>query len=175
MKVFHITQKDYEEGKTYSIDNYDGLSYYHSSLNIEQKSINEAIDNCRPDNEPSRKKCFYAFENFENCLGFVKSLDGYKLYQVDINEKSPHPMYLIDFLNNNLNLISSLAHVYWDQSISKDFQIKEFIGTEIRIISKLELPQNINIYKSMMISRYHHDKDICKSLCRKMGINFQLK
>lgn len=173
MKAFHITRKDYEEGRTYSIYNYDGQSYYHRSLNLEQKNINDTIDNCRPDNEPSRKKCFFAFENIENCLGFVKSFDEYKLYQIDINSTNPHPMYLIDFLNNNLNLISSLAHVYWDQSLLKDFQIKEFIGSEIRIISQLELPQNNIRYRQMMITKYNHDKDVCKSLCRRMGIRIQ--
>ena len=170
MIAFHITKKNYEEGKTYNIDTYNGWSYYHNSLNDSQKAINDAIDSCRPQNEPSRKKCYYAFECPDFCLGFVNVIDGYNLYKIDINTSTYHPMYLIDFINRNKNLLNSLACVYWDQTLVKSFQLKELIGTEIHIISSVKLPTNNTLCKTRMISIYNQERDVLNSICQRMGL-----
>lgn len=171
MISYHITTKDYENGIAYSIENFDGVSYYHQSLaNPEQQYINDVIDDCRPQNAPSRKKCFYTFGDIDYCLGFIDNPDGYKLYQVEINTNVPHPMCLIDFINGHKNLVQSLAPIYWDQERTEKFWIKEYIGTEMRIIRRLDLPPNHCIARSKMIMNYDHDKDLCSQLCHEMGI-----
>lgn len=173
MIAYHISKKEYEVGKTYSIHDYDGESCYHKSLTEEQKLINDSIDNFRPQSEPSRKKCFYAFENKDYCYGFVDSLIGYNLYKVEIDACTPHPMYLIDFLNRNINLLSDLSYVYWDNSLSHKFKVKEYIGTEIRIIDIINIPQHNAIQKTILSMDYNHDKDVCCSICRKKGLKIQ--
>lgn len=170
MIAYHITRKDYEEGEIYKVDNYDGFSDYHSALNEEKKRINDVIDSCRPQNEPSRKKCFYAFEEACQCLGFVKNLEGYKLYKIDINASTPHPMCLIDFLNRHKCLLDSMAHIYWSQTLVEKFQVKELLGTEIRIIERIVLPRNNTPQRMIMNTKYNDDKDYCCSLCRRMKL-----
>lgn len=171
MIAFHITTKDYEEDTLYSIESFEGLSYYHQSLiEPEQQCINDVIDACRPHGAPSRKKCFYTFGQQEDCLGFVNNLEGYKIYQVEINTEVPHPMYLIDFINRHRNIVYSLASVYWDPTYADRFSVKEYIGTEMRIISRISLPPNNCIDRSLMIMKYGEDRQLCYQLCRQMGI-----
>ncbi|WP_289090440.1 hypothetical protein [uncultured Bacteroides sp.] len=171
MQAFHITTKDYEEGRTYSIENFEGFSNYHqSSIDPEQQRINDVIDDCRPQDAPSRKKSFYTFGKLEYCLGFVRNLDGYKVYQVEINTDIPHPMSLIDFINTHRNLLDVLAPLYWDSAFAERFSVKEYISTEMRIISRISLPPNNCIDRSLMIMKYGEDRQLCYQLCRQMGI-----
>ncbi|KWW27620.1 MAG: hypothetical protein AUK64_2112 [bacterium P201] len=170
MIAYHITKKHYEEGEIYSVRDYDGESCYHRSLSEKQKRINEIIDQCRPQNEPSRKMCFYAFENIDYCYGFVDSPIGYNLYQVEINTCTPRPMCLIDFLNRHIKLLQDLSYVYWDKNLSHEFNVKEYMGTEIRIIDRIDIPQNNTIHRMRLNMDYNHDKDVCCSICRRKGI-----
>lgn len=171
MVAYHITKKDYMEGSTYSVEDYNGFSTYHMSLSNNQRGINDAIDGCRPEGFPSRKKCYYAFDNIENCLGFVDSIKDYKLYQVEINTEIPHSMYLVDFLNRHNYLLQALAYVYWDQTYAENCQVKEYIGTEIRILSRIDLPHNNSIQKCILNMRFNYDRDLCTGLCRNLGLS----
>lgn len=95
MITYHISKISYEEGERYSIDDYDGLSHFHKNLSEVQQMINFVIDDHRPNNAPSRTKCFYTFLNEDDCIGYVDNLEGYSLYKVEVDPTNPCPMALI--------------------------------------------------------------------------------
>lgn len=71
-----------------------------------------------------------------------------------------------DVYNNHKEFLDLLAPIYWDTTTLEKFTIKEYLGTEMRIIDKvtIEPSANHNLLRIRMIMYYDLDFNVCDQL-----------
>ena len=138
MILYHVTKENYNIDDTISIDNFDNEYgyYYQNSLH---KATSDFLDEMRPNDEPLREKCIFAFESLTHCASFVgiKNKAKFNFYEIEIDSVRAHPMCLLTELNRttDIELRNKLRDEYWLPQMNWKF--KEFLGTNIVIIDNL--------------------------------------
>lgn len=169
MIVYHITDKEYQPGQIVNINDFDGDSYYHHELTEGRKKINEYLSANRPEGEPFRQLCLYAFEKPEYCVYFRKKdiLKGlsFHLYRCEMNSSQGHPMILV-------HKFECLAEENWEQlrneywHPTKQWKLMEHLAEELHILEEIPIEgafQNI----SFMIGNDDYADDVIKARCFK--------
>lgn len=137
MILFHVTTENYKVGDNITVEAFhDDFSYYHT--NSPWSFINEYLDETKPDNEPSRAKCIYAFASLAHCAAFVRKKDNSNFYKVELNSGGHHPMCLTDAIRKTSDTESkhAMRTEYWNPT--KKWKFNEYLGTEMSILEKIE-------------------------------------
>lgn len=141
MKLFHITNKEYQIGEVVSVDAFENEICFYHQMHKEHQWINDYLDLYRPAECPSRKRCIYAFDKPGHCFAFLfdAPVAGYHCYEIEMNALGGFPMILTGKLNNykgNDGLLKAMADEYWNPT--QKWRFCEYIGTEMTIISKVK-------------------------------------
>lgn len=139
MNLYHVTKENYQIGDTVVSNAFNGeFCYYHTKSPY--RNVNEFLDETKPDNEPSRTKCIYAFVSLAHCAAFIgrNNDDRFNFYEVELNSKNPHPMCLTDGIKeaSSTQLCQIMREEYWHPT--REWKFNEYLGTEMIIIEKIE-------------------------------------
>lgn len=164
MFLYHITNKEYHIGQVVNVRDFDGESIYHQELENNQKIINEFLSANRPEGEPSRQFCFYAFEKPEYCIYFREKemIAGQTLhlYSCVMNSEQGHPMILVNqFQKVTEDKWTELCKEYWKPS--KKWYFLEYLADEMHIIEELTL-RDFNNPRAIMRARLDYLDDASK-------------
>lgn len=164
MVVYHITDQEYQHGPINS-HNFDGDSYYHQGLEDGKKEINEYLSANRPEDEPSRQLCLYAFEKPEYCVFFKKKeiLQGQTmhLYKCEMNSPHGHPMILVNvFQNVSEDKWEQLNAEYWHPT--KSWKVMEHLVEEMQIIEEIPITGTFRS-SSFLIGNNDYAEDFLKA------------
>lgn len=169
MIVYHITDKEYQPGQIVNINDFDGDSHYHHKLTEGWKKINEYLSANRPEGEPFRQLCLYAFEKPEYCVYFRKKdiLKGlsFHLYQCEMNSTQGHPMILVhQFERLAEENWEQLRNEYWHPT--KQWKLMEDLADELQILEEIPIEGAFR-NRSFMIGNDDYADDVIKARCFK--------
>ncbi|MDR1201382.1 MAG: hypothetical protein LBL58_07115 [Tannerellaceae bacterium] len=140
MELFHTTKCVYNIGDIIKIANFTG-DYCNYHINSNNSWINDFLDETKPAEEPPRRKCIYSFSLLRHCAAYIGQREDateYNFYKIEINAQAAHPMCLTDVIRKapNTGLRTKLRSEYWHPT--KKWRFKEFLGTEMVILEKIE-------------------------------------
>lgn len=141
MRLFHITERNYQIGETISINDYVGDTCFYHERHIAHQWINDYLDARRPVGFPLRRKCIYAFDKPGYCFFFLArepSITDH-CYEIEMDAKGGFPMVLTGRMiahRNNAEILRAIAEEYWRPT--KDWKYYEYIGNEMTIISEVK-------------------------------------
>lgn len=138
--LYHASIKPHRIGGMISIDDFDGeTTHFYQSLNDNKKAVEERLDNFRPKENISRKKCIFFFDDPVMCQYFAKSQypkENIYIYEVAVKDYcGGFPMHIISHLEalikNNIDISSQLKE-YWNPT--KKWNCLEYLGREMIVL-----------------------------------------
>lgn len=168
MKLYHITEKEYEKGSKVSVESFVGATRYYDGLSEENKPIDDFLSAGRPDNEPSRKKCIYAFDKPEYCYYYGRSqmtkAKTLHLYKCEMDCLLGHPMILVGYLSKKLSKSQrkQIHSEYWNPT--RDWYFLEYLSTKMDIIEEITIDDDLESKIYAAGSNYADDYDEAKRL-----------
>jgi len=170
MPLYHISITKYQISQELPIRIEDS-DFHRNAINDGKVWVNDILDEGRPDNAPSRKRAYYAFDNYEHCLYYFKSQYGintaYFLYEVQLTNTITAPMYLNKTLLNNRennNLIQEIVTEYWNPI--RNWNFLEYLGDTMTIVNILE--SDINQSLTHIQELYINDRGIARNFLREI-------
>lgn len=163
MRLYHITDKEYENGQVIRAIDFGEACYYHLN-NPEYAWINDVLDAEKDADCPSRKRCIYAFGRPDFCLAFNNNPDLH-CYLVEMDAKGGFPMVLTDTMRRvgqNYDRIGDVVNEYWHPT--KHWKYNEYLGESMVIIKEI-IPDRGRRTGAMM--QYNDDRAIADRLFRK--------
>lgn len=165
MVLYHITDKEYQPGQIVNINDFASDSIYHQGLQEYQKKINICLSDNRPEGEPSRQFCLYAFEKPEYCVYFKKKeiIAGQPmhLYKCKMFSLQGHPMILVhQFEVLTEDKWSQLITEYWHPT--RRWNLMEHLAEELEIIEEIPITCTLRV-SSFMIGNNDYADDSVKA------------
>ncbi len=141
MRLFHITDRNYQIGETVSINDFDGNMCFYHERHMDHQWINDYLDTYRPEEFPLRRKCIYAFDKPGHCFFFLDREPDVTdhCYEIEMDAIGGFPMVLTGRMiahRNNAEILRAIAEEYWRPT--KDWKYYEYIGNEMTIISEVK-------------------------------------
>lgn len=169
MELYHVTKIKYVNDSTISVGSLDGLAHYYNQLSKQNKMIDDFLSVGRPENEPPRNNCLYAFDKPEYCYyyGAKQMLNANKLYiyKCELDCYLGHPMVLVGFLSDN-NLTNRqkemICKEYWNPVMNWHYM--EYLSTEMTIISEEPITEELKNTKKKSLLDYTEDFDQAKKM-----------
>ena len=175
MRLYHITTKQYNVDDIISIGSFKGTTHYHSRIDEKKKQIDNRLSEQRPEGEPSRSKCIYAFKKSEYCYYFGEKEYPNKelhLYECEgeVTSVMGHPMVLVNSLKDTLSedIISAICSEYWSPQ-RNDWNYMEFLLSEIRINKEVAIDQDLKLKKRFALMEYMNDIDTANDFINHIG------
>ncbi|MBQ1177208.1 MAG: hypothetical protein IIX52_06595 [Paludibacteraceae bacterium] len=144
MELYHATIKEYENGQTYSIDDYEGDNYFYTKLNDEQKKVEELLEESRNQDTPQRRKCFFFFDNLDYCSYFFSRQypgEPFHVYKVNVEDvRGGFPMCMVNAIKNNIELAPMMVDEYWEPK--SKWNVLEYLSNKMIIIEECEVNNN---------------------------------
>ena len=133
MRLFHITERNYQIGETISINDYEGDMCFYYEKHTDYQWINDYLDACRPEEFPLRRKCIYAFDRPGHCFYFLAHEPSVTdhCYEIEMDAKGEFPMVLTGRMiahRNNAEILRAIAEEYWRPT--RDWNFYEYIGND---------------------------------------------
>lgn len=160
MRLFHITDKVFENGDVINASDFGDACYYHQN-NPQYAWINDVLDAGKDAECPPRKRCIYAFDKPGHCLAFNNKPDLH-CYLVDMNAYGGFPMVLTDKMRRvgqNYERIGELVNEYWHPT--RKWRFNEYLGEKIVIIEEIA-PKKMLCVASKM--QYDCDREMVDRL-----------
>lgn len=162
--LYHISDQKYAPGEVVSVDRFSGLTRYHQGLSDENKGINDYLSEGRPDGEPCRSHCIYAFDKLEYCIYFRNKelIEGkeYHLYKCKMNKRKGHPMILVGRMcSASAECRERLKEEYWKPTINWHFL--EYLSESIEIQEEVPLEKELQA-RSINCGRVKYTEDYDK-------------
>ena len=83
MRLFHITDKVFENGDVICSSDFGTACYYHQN-STQYSWINDVLDAGKDAECPQRKRCIYAFDKPGHCLAFVRTTNDQENWLMNI-------------------------------------------------------------------------------------------
>lgn len=162
MRLYHITDKEYEIGHVISAKDFGEACYYHQNSPLDAW-INDVLDAEKDADCPPRKRCIYAFGRPDFCLAFNND-PGLHCYMVKMDAHGGFPMVLTDKMRRvgqNYDRIRDVINEYWHPT--REWQYNEYLGESMVIINEIT-PDRRSRTGAMML--YNDDRAIADRLFR---------
>lgn len=147
MTVYHISDKVFEAGNPVLIRDFGATTLYHQNLSLENKAIDVFLSAGRPEGEPERQLCIYAFSRPEHCLGFmdekIQRGDVLHLYRCEMDVTCGHPMFLIRPLQSIRDEAQkeAIRKEYWTPT--KDWKVIEFMSEKMMVVEEIPITKEM--------------------------------
>ena len=173
MELYHISENIYERGEVVRAKDFGDSTRYHQSLSEENKVIDLYLSSVRPEGEPERQLCIYAFAKMEYCLYFMRKdmQDGKKLhlYSCEMNTQNGHPMYLIRSLQQctDEGKKEAISKDYWQPT--KNWNVLEYMSDEMCVLEEIPITGAL-CTRAFGMTGFAYSDDASKSM-RLFGYN----
>ena len=159
--LYHISPNTYAEGEVVSAETFSGSTIYHQGLDGVKKDIDDFLSENRPEGEPSRDRCIYAFDRIEYCVYFrnkeLRAGETFHLYRCKMDIQNGHPMILVGKMESVSEPDKErLRNEYWNPT--KHWKLLEYMSDKMEIQEEIPISAELQT-RSMMIGWCDYSED----------------
>lgn len=159
--LYHISPNEYAQGEVVSVEAFNDMTLYHQGLDSIKKDIDNYLSENRPEGEPLRNLCIYAFDRMEYCVYFrnkeLRAGETFHLYRCKLNSQNGHPMILVGKMESVSELDKErLRKEYWNPT--KHWKLLEYMSGKMEILEEIPITAELQT-RSIMIGRSDYSED----------------
>lgn len=144
---YHASSESYVVGQTISVNSFQGeTTRDHARRSPEEQKVNDLLDENRPQNVYSRRRCIFLFDNLQQCRYYATKLqrDDIRIYRTHSNDIvfGGYPICLVNKVYNTpLETSNKYILEYWLPT-PKRWKFKEYLAKSIIIDEIIDFQAN---------------------------------